>query len=186
VKDEKELIKSVQSGNVRAFSELVNSHKNMVYSLVLKMVKSTEDAEEVAQDSFVKAFKAIKQFKGESKFSTWLYKIAYFTAINYLRKNKMLIHEIDMSTFEANDKGAIDKLNESDQKECIQKAMSFLKPIEQTLITMFYLDEFSAKEIEVITGLTNSNIKVSLLRIRKKLFGIMKKTLNNELETILK
>jgi RNA polymerase sigma-70 factor (ECF subfamily) len=186
VTNEKELIKSVQSGNVRAFSELVDSHKNMVYSLVLKMVKSSEDAEEVAQDSFVKAFKAIKQFKGESKFSTWLYKIAYFTAINHLRKNKMLTSEVDMSTFQSDDKNAVDDLNETDQKECIQKAMTYLKPIEQTIITMFYLDEFSTKEIVEITGLTNSNIKVSLLRIRKKLYGIMKKMLNNELETILK
>ena len=69
----------------------------------------------------------------------------------------------------------MDDLNESDQKEYIQKAMNYLKPIEQTLITMFYLDEFSTKEMVEITGLTNSNIKVSLLRIRKKLYGIMKK-----------
>ena len=112
--NEKEHIKSVQSGNVRAFSELVDSHKNMVYSLVLKMVKSSEDAEEVAQDSFVKAFKAIKQFKGESKFSTWLYKIAYFTAINHLRKNKMLTSEVDMSTFQSDDKNENCTLNYCD------------------------------------------------------------------------
>ena len=186
MKDEKELIKSVQSGNVRAFSALVDSHKNMVYSLVFKMVKSAEDAEEIAQDSFVKAFKAIKQFKGEPKFSTWLYRIAYFTAINHLRKNKMLTSEIDMSTFKGDDKDALEDLNAYDQKEYIQKAMNYLKPIEQTLITMFYLEEFSTKQIVEITGLSNSNIKVSLLRIRKKLFGIMKNMLNNELENILK
>jgi RNA polymerase sigma-70 factor (ECF subfamily) len=184
--DERELIKSVQSGNVKAFSQLVDRHKNMVYSLVYRMVKPTEDAEEVAQDSFLKAFKSIKQFKGDSKFSTWLYRIAYFTAISHLRKNKMLTSEIDMSSFQNSDKSALDMLNDEDQKYHIEEAMNHLKPIERNLITLFYLDEFSNKEIEKITGLTQSNIKVSLLRTRKKLFGIMKKRLNGELETILK
>jgi len=184
--EEKELIKSVQSGNVKAFSELVNRHKNMVYSLALKMIGNIEDAEEVAQDSFVKAFKSIKQFKGQSKFSTWLYRIAYFTAINHLRKNKMLTAPIDMSTFSNDDKSAIEQLNQEDQKNYIKKALNYLKPIERTLITLFYLDEFSNKEIEKITGLTSSNVKVTLMRTRKKLFGIMNKILNNELETIIK
>ncbi len=184
--DENKIIQRVQSGDVRAFSELVDRHKNMVYSLVLRMVRSEEDAEEVAQDSFVKAYKTIKQFKGKSKFSTWLYRITYFTAINHLRKNKMLVARIDMSSFQANDKTALDNLNSEDQKKYIQKALEYLKPIERTLITLRYLDEFSTQEIEKITGLTKSNIKVSLMRIRKKMFGIINKMLANELGTIIK
>lgn len=184
--DEKEIIKNVQQGNVQAFSKLVDRHKNMVYSLVLKMIGNTEDAEEVAQDTFLKAFKSIKQFKGQSKFSTWLYRITYFTAINYLRKNKMLTARIDMSSFSNQDKSIVEQLNQEDQKKYIKKALEYLKPIEKTLITLFYLDEFSNKEIEEITGLSQSNIKVTLLRTRKKLFGIMNKMLNNELETIIK
>ena len=186
MKYEQELIKSVQGGNVHAFSQLVNRHKNMVYSLVYKMVKPSEDAEEVAQDSFLKAFKAIKQFKGSSKFSTWLYQITYFTAINHLRKNKMLTSPIDMSSFDNGDKSAIEDSNDADQKQYIDEAMTYLKPVERNLITLFYLDEFSNKEIQDITGLSQSNIKVSLMRTRKKLYGIMKKILDGELETILK
>jgi len=150
------------------------------------MIKPEEDAEEVAQDSFLKAFKSIKQFKGNSKFSTWLYKIAYFTAINHLRKNKMLTAQIDMSSFENDDKTAIDNLNKDDQKHYINLALEYLKPIERNLINLFYLEEFSNSDIEKITGLTQSNIKVSLMRSRKKLYGVMKKMLDNELETILK
>ena len=186
MEDEQELIKSVQGGNVQAFSQLVNSHKNMVYSLVYKMVKPEEDAEEVAQDSFLKAFKAIKQFKGNSKFSTWLYQITYFTAINHLRKNKMLTSPIDMSSFDNGDKSAIEDLNDEDQKQYIDEAMGYLRPVERNLITLFYLNEFSNKEIQEITGLSQSNIKVTLMRTRKKLYGIMKKILDGELETILK
>lgn len=183
---EQEIIISVQKGNTQHFSILVDRHKNMIYSLVYRMVKPEEDAEEVAQDTFLKAFKAIKQFKRNSKFSTWLYKIAYFTAINHLRKNKMLTSEIDMSSFESDDKTAIESLNKEDQSHYIHLAMDYLKPIERNLITLYYLDEFSNKEIEQITGLTPSNIKVSLMRSRKKLYGIMKKMLNGELESILK
>lgn len=184
--DEQKLIKNVQDGNVQAFSQLVDRHKNMVYSLVYKMVKPSENAEEVAQDSFLKAFKGIKQFKGNSTFSTWLYQITYFTAINHLRKNKMLTSPIDMSSFDNGDKSAIEALNDDDQKKYIDEAISFLKPVERNLITLFYLDEFSNKEIQEITGLSQSNIKVSLMRTRKKLYGIMKKILDGELETILK
>ena len=183
---DKELILSVQKGNTQDFSLLVNRHKNIVYSLVYRMVKPEEDAEEIAQDTFIKAFKSIKQFKGNSKFSTWLYKIAYFTAINYLRKKKMLTAPIDMSSFENDDKTAIENLNDSDQKHYIDLALEHLKPIERNLITLFYLQEFSNKDIQKITGLTQSNIKVSLMRSRKKLYGIMKKMLNRELEIILK
>ena len=183
---EKEIIQSIQKGNTQHFSILVDRHKNMIYSLVYRMVKPEEDAEEVAQDTFLKAFKSIKQFKGNSKFSTWLYKIAYFTAINHLRKNKMLTAQIDMSSFENEDQSAIEDLNATDQKYYINLALEHLKPIERNLITLFYLEEFSNKDIEKITGLTQSNIKVSLMRSRKKLYGIMKKMLNGELETILK
>jgi RNA polymerase sigma-70 factor (ECF subfamily) len=184
--EEKELIHNIQIGNHQLFSTLVDMHKNMVYALVLKMVDNKEDAEEVAQDTFVKAFKAIKQFKGESKFSTWLYRIAYFTAINHLRKQNRLKTPIDMSSFSANDKSAVDTLNEDDQKKLINDALKYIKPIERTLISLFYLDEFSNKEIQEITGLSQSNIKVMLLRTRKKLYGIMQKLMSNEIETILK
>jgi len=186
VLSDQELIISVQKGNTQDFSLLVDRHKNIVYSLVYRMVKPEEDAEEIAQDTFIKAFKSIKQFKGNSKFSTWLYKIAYFTAINHLRRNKMLTAPIDMSSFENNDQTAIENLNKIDQKHYINEALEYLKPVERNLISLFYLQEFSNKDIEKITGLTQSNIKVSLMRARKKLYGIMKNMLNGELETILK
>ena len=180
------LIRQVQEGQSSAFASLVDQHKNLVYSLVLRMVNNAQDAEEVAQDTFVKAFKSIKQFKGESKFSTWLYKIAYFTAINHLRKNKMLSSSIDLSTIESDDSSALEQLNNEDKQQYLNEALSYLRPIDRNLISLFYLEELSIKEIEDITLFSQANIKVKLLRIRKQLNGILKKLLKNEIQTILK
>lgn len=184
--EESEIIIQVQSGNHKAFAELVDRHKNMVYSLVLRMVTSNEDAEEIAQDTFVKAFKAIKQFKSKSKFSTWLYKIAYFTAINHLRKHKKLISPIDFEKIESTDESALDQLNSGDRRGYIDQALEYLKPVERQLISLFYLEDFSNKEISKITGLTQSNIKVNLMRSRKKLAGILNALLKDELELLIK
>ncbi|MDX1349274.1 MAG: sigma-70 family RNA polymerase sigma factor [Putridiphycobacter sp.] len=184
--DEVSLIKQVQLGDYRVFSQLVDRHKNMVYSLVLRMVPNQQDAEEVAQDAFIKAFKAIKQFRGNSKFSTWLYRIAYFTAINHLRKKKALTSDIDFDSIQNTDETALDSMNLLDQKAYINKALTYLKPIERQLIALFYLEDFSNKEIGEITGLSQSNIKVSLLRSRKKLAGVLNALLNDEIELLIK
>ncbi len=158
----------------------------MVYSLVLRMVSNQEDAEEVTQDAFIKAFKAIKQFKLKSKFSTWLYKIAYFTAINHLRKHELLTSPIDFERITNTDDSVIDKMNLDEQRIYINKAMSYLKPIERQLLALYYLKEFSNKEIGKITGLSQSNIKVSLMRSRKKMAGILNALLNDEIELLIK
>lgn len=180
------LIQQVQQGKLSAFSSLVDQHKNLVYSLVLRMVNNTQDAEEVAQDTFVKAYKSIKQFKGDSKFSTWLYKIAYFTAINHLRKNDQLSSSIELATIESDDDSALDQLNDQDKSDYLHQALNYLRPIDRNLISLFYLEELSIKEIEEITLLSKSNIKVKLLRIRKQLNGILSKLLQGEIQNILK
>ncbi|MBL4710196.1 MAG: sigma-70 family RNA polymerase sigma factor [Flavobacteriales bacterium] len=186
MKDTELLIQQVQKGDLNAFSSLIDQHKNLVYSLVLRMVKNSQDAEELAQDTFVKAFKSIKQFKGDSKFSTWIYKIAYFTSINHLRKNKLLSSSIELSTIESQDSSVLEELDKEDQQQYLNKALSYLKPIDRTLISLFYLEELSIKEIEEITLFSQANIKVKLLRIRKQLNGILQKLLKHETQGILK
>src|SRR5436190_18574132 len=92
---ENEIIKQVLGGDHQAFAALVNRYQNYVYTLVLRMIKSREDAEEVAQDVFVKAYRSLADFRGESKFSTWLYTIANTTSITFLRKKKLDVHSLD-------------------------------------------------------------------------------------------
>lgn len=179
------IILQVQAGDLSSFSTLVDEHKNLVYSIVLKMVRKPEEAEEVVQDTFVKAFKSIRQYRGDSKFSTWLYKIAYFTAINHLRKQKSLSSPLDLVELETDDKSALETLKEENRKQYVEKAMSYLRPLDRALITFFYWDDLSIKEISQITLLSEANIKVKLVRIRKQMNGILKKLLRNELENIL-
>lgn len=183
---EDSLIKLAQAGDLNAFSKLIDENKNFVYSLVLKTINNTQDAEEVAQDVFVKAFSSIKQFNQKSKFSTWLYKIAYFTSINHLRKQKQLSSSLNLIEIESEDDSALDNINDSEKSAIINEALGYLRPIDRSLISMYYLEELSIKEIQEITTLSNSNIKVKLSRIRKQLNGILNTMLKGELNSFLK
>jgi RNA polymerase sigma-70 factor (ECF subfamily) len=90
-----EIISRVLKGEQNAYAELVNRYQAYVFTLVLRMIKSREDAEEVAQDVFIKAYRSLADFRGESKFSTWLYTIANTTSITFLRKKKLDVHSLD-------------------------------------------------------------------------------------------
>src|SRR6187399_2591442 len=90
-----EIISRVLKGEQNAYAELVNRYQAYVFTLTLRMIKSREDAEEVAQDVFIKAYKYLADFKGASKFTTWLYTIVNNTCISFLRKKKLDIHSLD-------------------------------------------------------------------------------------------
>src|SRR5688572_4443293 len=100
-----EIISIVLNGDKQAFAQLVDRYQNYVFTLALRMVKSREDAEEVSQDIFVKAYRSLADFRGASKFSTWLYTIVNTSCITFLRKKKLEIKSLDdESTFEIADK----------------------------------------------------------------------------------
>jgi RNA polymerase sigma-70 factor, ECF subfamily len=177
-------ISEVISGNTNSFNHLVDGYKDMVYSICIKITSDPELAEEVAQDVFVKAYQGLNKFKKKSKFSTWLYQIAYFTAINAVRKKKIEINEFtEISTLESNE-SSIDHLESQDRKELIQKAILHLKADERGVITLYYLEEFSIEEVAKITRLSISNVKVKVHRARKKLYGILELMLKEEFKTL--
>ena len=182
-------IEKVLQGDSSSYSYLVDNYKNMVYTIALKIVKNPEDAEEVAQDSFVKAFKQLQSFKGNSKFSTWLYTIVYRTAISKIRKKKLEVTDIDEYVIENHSIDfsfpQLDLLKVGEQKKYVTFAINTLPEIDALLITLFYLNENTFDEIIQITGLTKTNIKVRLFRARKKLYKELSKLLKTELKTIL-
>lgn len=175
--DDNQCIELILEGNTAAFSVLVERHKQMVFSIALKIVQNREEAEEVAQDSFVKAFESLASFEKKAKFTTWLYRITYNAAISRTRKkrvdccplNDSLVYQYAEDTVDQTIKG----LNEIEQKQMIDKALSQLPEEDNLLIHLYYYAGHSVSEIGTITGLKESNTKVRLHRIRQKLYGLL-------------
>ncbi|MEL6812265.1 MAG: RNA polymerase sigma factor [Bacteroidota bacterium] len=171
------LIDQTLHGDTHAFSTLVEKYQGYVFTIVLRMVKVREEAEEVAQDTFIKAFESLESFRGESKFSSWLYSIAYRKALDRIRKNKRqqtseLLEEItegDAAMVE----NALQQLEKKERKDQIQRCIMELPEVEAALITLYYFEEQSVKEIASVTQLSEENIKVKLYRSRKKLFTLL-------------
>src|SRR6266478_2831835 len=99
-----EIISLVLKGDHNAYALLVERYKSYVFTLVLRFVRSREDAEEVSQDIFIKAYRSLSDLRGSAKFSTWLYTVVNTTCITFLRKKKLEIHSLDnKKIFEAAD-----------------------------------------------------------------------------------
>jgi len=185
--DDNHYIDRVLSGDVAAYATLVAKHKNLVFSIALKILNNREDAEEVAQDCFLKVFQALITFEKKSKFSTWLYRIVYNAAISKTRKKKMEVVPLDsyvINNYTGEEVASgMDELDQEEQKAMIERAMERLTDEDNLLITLFYKGENSIEDISNITALSMSNVKVRLHRIRKKLHAelsvIMKKAINN-------
>ena len=168
MKNEKFYINRVLNGDINAFSYIIDEYKGMVYTIALRMLKNVEDAEELAQDTFIKAFNSLKNFKFESKFSTWLYRITYNAAISKLRKKQIETYNVEDSVLPESEVlysyNAINELTKNEQKKYINETIKRLKEDEALMISLFYLQENSIEEISEITGFTLSNVKVKLYR----------------------
>ena len=185
VLDETYYIEQVKNGQLDAFRYLIDQYKNIVFNIVLKIVRNQEDAEEIAQDVFIKAFESIKKFKGDSKFSTWLYRIAYNMAISKMRKKTIKTMNIDDYELSENQTTEIyddlEKNSKFEKEKLINDAIKKLQTDESLIISLYYLEENSVSEISKITNLSVSNVKVKLYRARKKLFLHLSKTKIKEL-----
>ncbi|WP_251620189.1 RNA polymerase sigma factor [Odoribacter lunatus] len=175
--DDTYYIEKILNGDIEYFSRLVERYSHRIYILIFKIVCRKEDAEEITQDVFLKTFQTLHRFKGDCRFSTWLYKIAYTTAISFTRKKKNEFLYIEESAINNVADSVIDEVfNEADNSELLEKlerAMELLPFDERGLISLFYMENHSIEEIAQITSLTESNIKVKLHRIRKKLYTII-------------
>ena len=183
--DDSYYITRVLEGNKNAYSYIVEKYKRMAYTLALKMVRVPEDAEEIAQDAFVKAFLALDTFKGESKFSTWLYKIIYNVSIGRLRIKRLEVISIDddqnsdFDVCETDD--FLTQLTTEEQNAVVRSCIDKLPAEERALITLYYMNESTIQEITHITGDTESNVKIKLFRIRKKLGAMIKYNLRDKI-----
>lgn len=178
-------IDKVNKGDANAFAYLVDTYKSMVFSLAFKMTKNREEAEEVSQDTFIKAYKNLKNFKGDSKFSTWLYRIAYHTCLDAIKKNKKHTNLLEINEFTFNQIKSVETIlqgiERKERAEIMNVCLLKLPEDERTLLWMFYFDELSLKEIIEVTSLSEVNIKVKLHRARKRLLAIVEENVEPEL-----
>ena len=182
--DEINYIERILAGETNLFSYFVTRYSNSIYSLIVRIVLTSEDAEELTQDSFLKAFKKLDTFKGDCSFSTWLFRIAYNTAISATRKRKMEFPMVDEAMMESVPDEAIETFFDQDENEIklqkLEEAIAKLNVEEKTLITLFYTEDKSVAELSRVLDLTSENVKVKLHRVRKKLYVLMTKGNNNE------
>jgi RNA polymerase sigma-70 factor (ECF subfamily) len=181
-------IERVKGGDREAFGGLVDTYKDMVYTLCLRMLTSEADAEEAAQDVFVKAFRSIGNFQAKSKFSTWLYRIAYNHCISVIRKKVKMIDLVDEVPEGEPDKGemnGLESLSAEERSKYLKMAIDSLAETDAVVVTLFYYDELSLEEIAKVTGLSNSNIRIKLHRSRRKMYKVICENLKSEVSSIL-
>lgn len=177
-------IDKIMHGEPNAFAVLVDRYKNMIFTLAIKMLKNREEAEEVAQDTFIKIYTSLIKFKGDSKFSTWIYKIAYNTCLDRLKKNKKEEINISIDEFSAHSiktmDNALSVLEEKERKQTIQNCLNLLPSDDSFLLTLFYFEDQNLEEISKVMNITANNVKVKLFRSRQKLAVILKNQLGAE------
>ena len=184
-KNDQIYITKVINGDTNAFAYLVDNYKNMVFSLAFKMTKNREEAEEISQDTFIKAYKNLIKFKGDSKFSTWLYRIAYHTSLDNIKKNKNNTNTFEINEITFNQIQAVEHIlggiERKERTKIMDVCLNKLADEERSIIWMFYYDELSLKEIIKVTDLSEANLKVKLHRARKKLLTIVKENVEPEM-----
>ncbi|MDP2688377.1 MAG: sigma-70 family RNA polymerase sigma factor [Aequorivita sp.] len=178
------IINKINDGDTQAFAVLVDRYKDLVFTLAIRMLKNREEAEEVAQDTFIKVFTALPKFKGDSKLSTWIYKVAYNTCLDRIRKNKRGIDEVGIDSFTEHQiktvDNALDALEEKEQQQTIQHCLQQLASKDSFLLTLFYFEELSLEEISQIVNMEPNTVKVNIHRARKRLATVLKQHLDPE------
>lgn len=184
-----DIINQVLKGDQQAYAILVERYQSYVFTIVLRYVKSREDAEEVAQDIFIKAYRSLADFKGTAKFSTWLYTITTTTCITFLRKKKLEVHSLDNEKVFAvadNLDGGM-SANQVEQKSkvaMVNEAIKLLSPDDAQVITLFYKGEQTLEEIAQALGKEVNAVKVQLHRARTRLKDKMQKHFSAEVNDL--
>jgi len=186
---EEEIISRILKGDQSAFSQLVERYKNYVFTLVLRFTENREDAEEIAQDVFVKAYRSLADFRGDSKFSTWLFTITRTTCLSFLRKKKLDTQSLDNertglqlenreSSFSAN------LVEQKSRHAMLNQAIAMLSPDDAQVLNLFYKGDQTLEEIGKIMRMEPNTIKVKLHRARQRLKDKMEKYFSHEVREI--
>ncbi len=188
-KQEDRFLKKAAQGDKEGLEYLVNTYKNLAYTVAITILRNREDTEEVVQDAFIKAFASLPEFKKSSKFSTWLYRIVYNCALTKIASRKIMDASLDeVSSHEKNSNNeneGWDALRSHEKRKYIDRAMDRLSPEDRLLFTLHYAHGKTISEIGNIMDLKRSAIKMRLLRGRKQLKIELESVLGNEVKNLL-
>jgi RNA polymerase sigma factor (sigma-70 family) len=188
--NDSDIISRILQGDKQIYAELVKRYKNFVFTICMRYTSSREDAEEIAQDIFVKAYRNLADFRGEAKFSTWLYTIVNTTCITFLRKKRLETSSLDDEHVFARadniDSGM--RANQVEQKSriaMVNEAIGLLNPDDGKIITLFYKGEQSLEEMGAILGIEPNTVKVKLHRARQRLKNKMEQHFAQEVKDLV-
>jgi RNA polymerase sigma-70 factor, ECF subfamily len=170
---DEEIVSHVQRGQTRLFSQIVERHQDAVYGTALRFTGSASDAEDVAQEVFLKAFRGLGSFKGDAKVSTWLYRIAYNLCVDWLRKNRKAGRRASPldEAGEAAD-GRVDlegTVLAAEERDRVRAALDGLDERYRSVIDMLYYQKLSYEQIAVVLGVPLKTVETRLYRARKVL-----------------
>ena len=179
------IVRKIQGGDVDAFDALILKYRERVYSVIYNLTSNREDASDLTQETFIKAFQSINRFKGKSSFFTWLYRIALNTSLTYLRKNKLRrFFSFEKMVDEDHTEGFIENMtadSDSDKaalmselQEKLNDAFQKLSVKHRTVITLFEIDGLSHKEIAEIVGTSVGTVRSRLHYAKQFLQGELK------------
>ncbi|MGD0590507.1 MAG: RNA polymerase sigma factor [Bacteroidota bacterium] len=182
-------LKLVLEGNTSKFSYFIEKYKGMAFSIAFRIVNNREDAEEIVQDAFLKAFRSLDKFRKDSKFSTWFYRIVVNSSLSRARNKRPELSSIDEEDITdvvvESVESAYSSLDLSDQKKFVHLALEELSIENRLLLTLYYLNENSIDEITEITGIAQENVKMKLHRARNKMYKILNRNLKSEIQSLL-
>ncbi len=185
-----ELIAKVCNGQQHLYALLVDKYKNYVFTLCYRILQNRENAEEAAQDTFIKTYRQLHSYKGDAKFSTWLYTIARNTCFTFLRKKKLPAYSLDeyggnLLPGEPADNSINTHYNQAFRQQLINNAYKQLPAEDVTILTLFYNHEQKIDEIAQVMQLEANNVKIKLFRARQKLKTILEKKFAGEIKNIV-
>ncbi len=179
------IIQRILDGDIKAFEDIVLKYQDMVYTLSYRILKNHEEAEELAQDVFIKIYQSLCRFNNKSKLSTWIYRITYNKAINKFKSQKRQI-----ITTEINDKSEFNtctvadvlfEISNTEKRQIINESILSLPETERIILTLYYFEELPIGEVAEIVGISKQNVKVKLFRSRQKLYNKLKDKIDQEI-----
>ena len=169
--DERNIVHRAQQGDAEAFGQLVEAYQGQVYRLALRMGLSPADAEEAAQEAFIAAWRGLPRFRGDSRFSTWLYQLATHAAINLMRPEKKYKDSADVEDAVLPDtaESPQEEIERREKQETVQRALQALSPQGREILLLRYQAELGYEEIAAVLGLPNGTVKSRINRAKAQL-----------------